>query len=218
MCRLLAVCAAEPFELQRYLEPFAEIARTSSEYQGHGWGCGWMAADGWRLYHDLAPVWEDPTPPRARTRVLVAHARSAFRDEGIEVRNNMPFTDGRSVFAFNGELRGVRVRETGRIGAEKLYNFIRRFDRGDLTEAMHTGLAAIERRTRYVRAMNVIIADAAAVRVTNRFNDSPSYFQMHVRRGRERLIVCSDPLPEDGAPGGGEWRPLPIGGVHAYGT
>lgn len=218
MCRLLAVCAAEPFELQRYLEPFAEIARTSSEYQGHGWGCGWMAADGWRLYHDLAPVWEDPTPPRARTRVLVAHARSAFRDEGIEVRNNMPFTDGRSVFAFNGELRGVRVRETGRIGAEKLYNFIRRFDRGDLTEAMRTGLAAIERRTRYVRAMNVIIADAAAVRVTNRFNDSPSYFQMHVRRGRERVVVCSDPLTEDGAPGGGEWRPLPTGGVHAYGT
>ena len=218
MCRLLAVCAAEPFELQRYLEPFAEIARASSEYQGHGWGCGWLTPDGWRLYHDISPVWEDPAPPRARTRVLVAHARSAFRDEGIEVRNNMPFTDGRSIFAFNGELRGVRVRETGRIGAEKLYNFIRRFDRGDLTEAMRKGLAAIEDRTRYVRAMNVIIADAAAVRVTNRFNDSPRYFQMHVRRGRERLIVCSDPLPADGPPGAGEWRPLPTGGVHAYGT
>lgn len=221
MCRLLAVCAAEPFELERYLEPFAEIARASSEYQGHGWGCGWLTPDGWRLYHDIAPVWEDPAPPRARTRVLVAHARSAFRDEGIEVRNNMPFTDGRSVFAFNGELRGVRVRETGRIGAEKLYNFIRRFDRGDLTEAMRKGLAAIEDRTRYVRAMNVIIADAAAVRVTNRFNDSPRYFQMHVRRSTERLIVCSDPLPDDGPPGAdgaGEWRPLPTGGVHAYGT
>lgn len=221
MCRLLAVCAAEPFELQRYLEPFAEIARASSEYQGHGWGCGWLTPDGWRLYHDISPVWEDPAPPRARTRVLVAHARSAFRDEGIEVRNNMPFTDGRSIFAFNGELRGVRVRETGRIGAEKLYNFIRRFDRGDLTEAMRKGLAAIEDRTRYVRAMNVIIADAAAVRVTNRFNDSPRYFQMHVRRGGERLIVCSDPLPDDGPPGppgADEWRPLPTGGVHAYGT
>lgn len=224
MCRLLAVCAAEPFELQRYLEPFAEIARASSEYQGHGWGCGWLTPDGWRLYHDISPVWEDPAPPRARTRVLVAHARSAFRDEGIEVRNNMPFTDGRSVFAFNGELRGVRVRETGRIGAEKLYNFIRRFDRGDLTEAMRKGLAAIEDRTRYVRAMNVIIADAAAVRVTNRFNDSPRYFQMHVRRSTERLIVCSDPLPDDGpigppgADGAGEWRPLSTGGVHAYGT
>lgn len=224
MCRLLAVCAAEPFELQRYLEPFAEIARASSEYQGHGWGCGWLTPDGWRLYHDIAPVWQDPSPPRARARVLVAHARSAFRDEGIEVRNNMPFTDGRSVFAFNGELRGVRLRETGRIGAEKIYNFVRRFDRGDLAEAMRKGLAVIEGRTRYVRAMNVIIADAAAVRVTNRFNDSPGYFQMHVSRGRERLIVCSDPLPGDGAAGAsgaagaGGWRPLPAGDVHTWRT
>lgn len=221
MCRLLAVQAAEPFELQRYLQPFAEIARTSSEYQGHGWGCAWMTPDGWRLHHDIAPVWEDRSPPRARTRLLVAHARSAFRDEGIEVRNNMPFTDGRSVFLFNGELRGVRVKETGRIGAEKVYNFIRRFDRGDLTEAMRKGLAIIERRTRYVRAMNVIIADAAAVRVTNRFNDSPDYFRMHVWRGPGRLVVCSDPLPAGGAAGApraDEWQPLPTGDVRAYPT
>jgi glutamine amidotransferase len=221
VCRLLAVCAQEPFELERYLEPFAEIARTSTEFQGHGWGCGWMTPEGWRLYHDIAPVWEDPSPPRGRTRLLVAHARSAFRDEGIEVRNNMPFTDGRSLFVFNGELRGVRLKESGRIGAEKVFNFIRRFDRGDMAEAMRKGLAIVERRTRYVRAMNIIIADAEAVRVTNRFNDSPSYFQMHVSEDRERLVVCSDPLPADGVSGAsraGDWQPLATGVVHTFGT
>ena len=221
MCRLLAVCAQEPFELERYLEPFAEIARTSTEYQGHGWGCGWMTPEGWRLYHDIAPVWEDPSPPRGRTRLLVAHARSAFRDEGIEVRNNMPFTDGRSLFVFNGELRGVRLKEDGRIGAEKVFNFIRRFDRGDMAEAMRRGLAIVERRTRHVRAMNIIIADTDAVRVTNRFNDSPSYFQMHVSQDRERLIVCSVPLPADGVSGAsraGDWQPLATGVVHTFGT
>jgi glutamine amidotransferase len=221
MCRLLAVCAQEPFELERYLEPFAEIARTSTEFQGHGWGCGWMTPEGWRLYHDIAPVWEDPSPPRGRTRLLVAHARSAFRDEGIEVRNNMPFTDGRSLFVFNGELRGVRLKESGRIGAEKVFNFIRRFDRGDMAEAMRKGLAIVERRTRYVRAMNIIIADAEAVRVTNRFDDSPSYFRMHVSQDRERLVVCSDPLPADGVSGAsraGDWQPLATGVVHTFGT
>jgi glutamine amidotransferase len=221
VCRLLAVCAQEPFELERYLEPFAEIARTSTEYQGHGWGCGWMTPEGWHLYHDIAPVWEDPSPPRGRTRLLVAHARSAFRDEGIEVRNNMPFTDGRSLFVFNGELRGVRLKESGRIGAEKVFNFIRRFDRGDMAEAMRKGLAIVERRTRYVRAMNIIIADAEAVRVTNRFNDSPSYFQMHVSEDRERLVVCSDPLPAGGVSGAslmGDWQPLATGEVHTFRT
>ena len=221
MCRLLAVSSPQLFELQRYLEPFAEIARTSSEYQGHGWGCGWMTPDGWRLYHDIAPVWEDPSPPRGRTRLLVAHARSAFRDEGIEVGNNMPFTDGRSLFLFNGELRGVRMKEQGRIGAEKVFNFIRRFDRGDMAEAMRKGLAIIERRTRYVRAMNIIIADADAIRATNRFNDSPDYFQMHVSAHPKRLVLCSDPLPGSGASGTSgmdEWQPLATGEVHTYRT
>lgn len=221
MCRLLAVSSPQPFDLQCYLEPFAEVARTSSEYQGHGWGCGWMTPGGWRLYHDIAPVWEDPSPPRGRTRLFVAHARSAFRDEGIEVRNNMPFTDGRSLFLFNGELRGVRMKEEGRIGAEKVFNFIRRFDRGDMAEAMRKGLAIIERRTRFVRAMNIIIADAGAIRVTNRFNDSPDYFQMHVSAYPERLILCSDPLPASGVSGASgvdEWQPLATGEVHTYRT
>lgn len=221
MCRLLAVSSPQPFALQRYLEPFAEVARTSSEYQGHGWGCGWMTPEGWRLYHDIAPVWEDPSPPRGRTRLLVAHARSAFRDEGIVVRNNMPFTDGRSLFLFNGELRGVRLKEAGRIGAEKVFNFIRRFDRGDMAEAMRRGLAIIERRTRFVRAMNIIIADADAIRVTNRFSDSPDYFQMHVSADPQRLILCSDPLPESGTSGTpemDEWQPLATGEVHTYRT
>ena len=88
-----------------------------------------------------------------RTTLLVAHARSAFRDEGIVVDNNMPFYDGERVFIFNGELRGVRLRETGRIGAEKVFNFIRLFDRGDPLAAVRRALPIIERRTRYVRAM-----------------------------------------------------------------
>lgn len=220
MCRLLAVCSPQPFDLDRYLEPFAEIARTSSEYQGHGWGCGWMTSTGWRLYHGIDPVWEDPSPPRGYTRLLVAHARSAFRDEGIEVCNNMPFFDGRSLFLFNGELRGVRLKEKGRIGAEKVFNFIKRFEHGDMAEAMRKGIGIVERRTRYVRAMNIIIADAQAIHVTNRFNDSPDYFRMHVSDSPERLVVCSDPLPRDDSEssGEGEWRSLAPNAVHTYRT
>ena len=221
MCRLLAVYGSAPFEIKNYLEPFADIARSSTEYQGHGWGCGWMTATGWNTYHDIAPVWEDLHPPCGQTQLLVAHARSAFRDEGIEVINNMPFTDGRFLFLFNGELRGVRLKEKGRIGAEKVFNFIKRFDDGDMEEAMRKGLDIIERRSRYVRAANIIIADAQAIRVTNRFNDSPDYFQMHVLENSERLVLCSEPFLSDRAPevaNAGEWKPLVTGEVHTYCT
>ncbi len=218
MCRLLAVCSQQPFDIRRYIEPFAEVARTSTEYQGHGWGCGWMTSEGWELYHDINPVWEDASKPSARTRVLVAHARSAFRDEGIEVGNNMPFTDGRSLFLFNGELRGVRIKEEGRIGAEKVFNFIRRFDKGDMKEAMERGLRIVESRTRYTRAMNIIIADAEAIRVTNRFSDSPDYFQMYVSLNSEQKVICSEPIPQNllQISDNLKWKPVKVDTVHTF--
>ena len=158
MCRLLCVHSQRPFAIEPHLDVFAAISRDSREYQGHGWGCAWLEDGEWRLHRDIRPVWEDQRNRFGETTLLLAHARSAFRDEGICVENNMPFDDGRRVFIFNGELRGVRIREAGRIGAEKVFNYVKRFDRGDMHEALERGLAVIEKRTRYVRAMNVILA------------------------------------------------------------
>ena len=135
------------------------------------------------------------TTGSGETTLLLAHARSAFRDEGIRVENNMPFTDGRHVFIFNGELRGVRIRERGRIGAEKVFNYVKRFDRGDMHEALERGLAVIGKRSRYVRAMNVILASAGRVHVACRFAEDPGYFQMWEHEAGGVRIVCSDPYP-----------------------
>ena len=161
MCRILCVRGVEPFDIAPHLAAFAQLARESREYQGDGWGCAWIDADGWRLYRDISPVWEDAAAPSGRTTLLLAHARSAYRGEGIRVENNMPFFDGERAFIFNGELHGVRIKERGRIGAEKVFNFVKRFGDGDMGLALERGLDAIEKRTRYVRAMNLIVADAA---------------------------------------------------------
>ena len=110
------------------------------------------------MYHNICPVWEDDFSRVPRTSLLVAHARSAFEDKDICVENNMPFTDGERVFIFNGELRGVKIREEGRIGAEKIFNFIRRFDSGDTLAALKKAAELIRNRTRFIRAMNVIMA------------------------------------------------------------
>ena len=237
MCRILCAHASAEFETAPHLAALAAIARDSPEYQGHGWGCAWREDGRWRVYRDISPIWEDPNRPAARTTLLLAHARSAFRDEGIVVENNMPFRNGERVFAFNGELRGVRMRERGRTGAEKIFNTVLRFEggrgagrggrqtglgahRGDLGAALTKGVAAIERRTRYVRAMNIVVAEPLRIHVASRFNEAPDYFRMHKGRvqmkGRvgEVQVVCSQPYPADFGPG--QWTPVPNGAVQTF--
>ena len=150
MCRLLTVKSQTPFAIGPHLETFAHIAKNSKEFQGHGWGCAYQDPSGqWQFYRNINPVWEDDLGRFGETNLLVAHARSAFEDKDIIVENNMPFSDGRTIFIFNGELRGVKIRAEGRIGAEKIFNYIRRFDRGDTRQALIKAVAIIKKRTRY---------------------------------------------------------------------
>ena len=197
MCRILYARADAPFAIAELLRPFAELSRDSREYQGHGWGCAWRDDSGWQQYHDIRPVWEDDLEQFGGTRLLLAHARSAFRDEGICVDNNMPFSDGRSMFIFNGELRGVRIKSEGRIGAEKIYNYVRRFDRGDLCAAAGKAVDIIHKRSSYVRAMNFILSDGEQSCLSTSYGEDPEYFQMHEKRDQGLHLVCSKPFAAD---------------------
>jgi len=174
MCRLLFVRSADAFSIAEQLRPFAQLSRQSREFQGHGWGCSWLPLEEsptnkWQHYRCIDPIWEDDLNQFAQTRLLLVHARSAFRDEGIVIENNMPFSDGDTVFIFNGELRGVKINSEGRIGAEKIYN--------------------------YIRAMNIILSDGNSSVVSSTYNEDPDYFQMYrdQRNGLDRL--CSEPFP-----------------------
>ncbi len=204
MCRLLCVKNQEPFDIGERLSHLADIARNSPEYQGHGWGCAYIVDGEWKVYHDIKPIWEDDLDQFGATTLLVGHARSAFRDENIVVENNMPFADDRYVFAFNGELRGVRIAAEGRIGAEKVFNYIKRFDKGDMAAAIRKGMDVIVRRTRYVRAMNMIIADRENVYVGSFFNEEPEYFRLRARDDSRGFTVSSETVPEHA-----EWRKIP---------
>ena len=197
MCRLLYARAEAPFEIGGLLESFAELARDSREFQGHGWGCAWRENGAWRQYHDIRPLWEDPDRPSGLTTLLLAHARSAFRDEGIVVENNMPFSDGESVFIFNGELRGVRIKAEGRIGAEKIFNYIRRFDKGDKCAATARAVDIIRRRSAYVRALNLVLSDGEQTCLSTHYSEDPEYFQLHQKRADGLHLVCSQPFPRD---------------------
>jgi len=201
MCRILYARADTAFSLGDQLDAFAEMARSSREYQGHGWGCAWRDVDsdagGWRQYHNIRPIWEDDLSQFGESHLLLVHARSAFRDEGIVVENNMPFSDGDSIFVFNGELRGVRIQSEGRIGAEKIYNYIRRFDKGDICAATAKAVDIINKRSTYVRAMNIILANAEQSCLSTTYSEDPEYFQMYRKQDGDLQLVCSRPLRDE---------------------
>ncbi|MEM7258152.1 MAG: hypothetical protein AAF404_12285 [Pseudomonadota bacterium] len=204
MCRILVVRADEPFNIASQLTPFARLSRQSREYQGHGWGCSWLnESDDWQHYHHIQPVWEDDPSQFDQTRLLLVHARSAFRDEGIAVENNMPFTDGDTVFIFNGELRGVRIKSEGRIGAEKIYNYFRRLDNGDRLAALRKAVSIINKRTSYVRAMNMVVADKSQQLISTTYSEDPDYFQMVSHRSAGMSRVCSAPFAGESG-----WQPI----------
>jgi predicted glutamine amidotransferase len=208
MCRLLAVRDAESFAIPDQLRALAMIARDSREYQGDGWGCAWWDGHAWQAYRSVTPIWEDQLDRFGRTRLLLAHARSAFRNEGIAVENNMPFIEDEAAFVFNGELRGVRLSAPGRIGADKLFHVLRQLGGARDTAALARAVDIVVRRTAYVRAMNLVIVNREVIRVVSRFSENPDYFTMHVKQDRTRLAICSDPFADDAG-----WRPIVNGSV-----
>jgi len=207
MCRFLVLRSAEGFNPSPMVDTFRERCRRSAEFQGHGYGLALLASGRWERFRSLTPIWEDSPPLPGKAEVLVVHARSAFRNEGIDVLNNMPFYREDLCFVFNGELRGVRLKATGRIGAEKIFHLI--LEQGpDLSEALAATDRLVRSRSRYVRAMNVALTDGSAIYAHCRFAERPDYFTLHYRTG-ELSGVSSEPLDESFRPmANGETRVL----------
>ncbi len=202
MCRLLLFRAAEPQRLCDWLQPFAAMCERSPEFQGHGWGMAWRNAAGdWQEHKQLEPIWQCALDGFGDTDFALVHARSAFRDEGIELANNMPFSKERHVFIFNGELRGVRLSRPGRIGAEKIFNTILGFHKGDLTHALKRAVDLILQRTDYLRALNLLMTDGKRIYLASHFSETPEYFTLHQQRREGLDAFCSQPL-------NGDWLPI----------
>lgn len=193
MCRLLYVRSSTPFRMSTHLKQFAAICKNSKEFQGHGWGCAWLEQGVWKQYKNINPVWEDDLERFTNTTALVAHARSAFRNRDIHTDNNMPFIKDDMVFAFNGELHGVRIREQGRTGAHKIFNYIHRFRVLGLQAGLEKAVRLITTRSKYIRAMNIILADHKQAVVATGFNEDEAYFSLHTKQLPDGVIICSQP-------------------------
>ncbi len=211
MCRLLYVNAKKEFSVSEYLSKFSEISKKSKEFQGHGWGCAYLQSGEWHYYKNVNPIWEDDLSRFGSSTRLIAHARSAFKDEGIVVENNMPFYDEKYIFVFNGLLSGVKIKEEGRIGAEKIFNYIKRFDKGNIKNALEKGTEIIKKKSSFIRAMNIIMTDSKGAYVYSHFNDAEDYFTMHAKFSDDSIVVCSDSFV-----GENDWQPIQNNSITEY--
>ena len=181
MCRILGLQADEPVDAVPWIEAFGRRCRDSEEFQGHGWGMSWQEHGRWRRYRSIRPIWEDSVELPA-TRLVLVHARRAFRDEGIMVENNMPFLSADLAFAFNGELHGVRLSAPGATGAARLLYLLERFSAaagGDTLGALARLDALIALRSDYVRALNIVVSDGRSVFINTRYSENQDYFTLH---------------------------------------
>jgi len=199
---MMAILSIRPVDTTPYTAAFTRLCRASSVYQGHGWGYARFTANGWRAHHSIQPIWNDSPARIGNTRLLIMHARSAFRDADIRVENNMPFIHEQMAFAFNGELSGVRIREQGRIGAEKLFNVSRRFRQLPLQEAVSKTVRIMKRNTRHIRGMNMMLSDGRHLVLSSCFTENPDYYTVHFRRKPDMAVICSEPLDN------GPWETL----------
>ncbi|MBU0474761.1 MAG: hypothetical protein KKF62_11425 [Bacteroidetes bacterium] len=197
MCRLLFVKSENEFIIEGHLNKFSIIAKNSKEFQGHGWGCSYLDNNNWIHYKNIKPIWDDDINQFGKTNRLIVHARSAFEDKDIIVENNMPFFDDKYVFIFNGELRGVKIKADGRIGAEKIFNFVKRFDSIGMKAALPKAIEIINKKSSYIRAMNIIITDKEKVYYSSLFNEDEDYFQMHYKQNGTELVICSQVYPNE---------------------
>ncbi len=151
-------------------------------------------------YKSISPIWEDDHTPFGPTNVLLVHARSAFRDEDIVLTNNMPFVSDRWSFAFNGELRGVRVKAKGRTGAARIWNLIQRAHRTSglsMSEAVTRTVAMLEKRSDYIRAVNILLTDGTRVILHSTFNESSDYFTLHQHAAADGNLIVTSSEPFD---------------------
>lgn len=198
MCRLLSMHFKEPVNVRELLHQFAIKCQQSTEFQGHGWGIVFFDGISWQEIKDINPIWEYNFDDFVDIQQCVVHARSAFKDEGIMIENNMPFSSGDYVFIFNGELRDVKLKVDGRIGAEKIFNLILRFDSTSLLDSIKKANRVISKRTGYIRANNFIVINKKTSEqfINSQYSEDAEYFQMYITERQEGTIISSEKIDE----------------------
>lgn len=194
MCRFAYIQSDQPIDVGTFLQSFSRNCVTSREFQGDGWGIAWWTEFGWHLHREIEPIWLRQTSHFPTSTRFLIHARSAFEQYRVSLPQNMPFASSHQAFAFNGELRGVRMRVPGSTGAAKIFHLLRQ-DHGDsgLDRARRVTKLLLQ-RTRQLRASNFVWTRQAETLICCLYRDQPEYFRLQYSQRPGLTLVASDAL------------------------
>ena len=97
--------------------------------------------------------------------------------------------------------------------AEKVFNYIKRLHKGNLQAAISKALEILEKRSKYIRAMNLMMVTTATkqVHVLSYYNESPDYFTLFEHEDDDTSIISSVPLSSEK-----NWQTMPNRSIREY--
>jgi predicted glutamine amidotransferase len=199
MCRLLLIKTNSPTPLTPYLTQLATIAQTSNIWQGDGWGIAYKVnpTAPWQWHKSLQPIWQEPHlfdsfPPG--TFALI-HARGAFGNATKTIENIHPFQQKDWLFAMNGNIKKVRLKIPGSIGAKKVQNLtMKAMLHASPAQALRHTEEIIEHNSGYTQGMNCVLTNGKQIHVLCKYGEMPDYYTLRYYQDHEKLIITSSPF------------------------
>jgi hypothetical protein len=188
MCRFLLYNSAEKKDINPLMNDFSQMCKDSKNFQGDGWGVIYKDGDELILHRSLNPIWEDdfelPNTEFALFHARFAHGASTKGD----VENNQPFHKDGSLFVFNGLLRRVSLDIPGKIGAEKVLNFV-------LQEGVENAVSEMVEHSALVKSINFLLIQGQTCIANCYHSIDPEYFELRKYQSDEELLITSYDLP-----------------------
>lgn len=203
MCRFLLAKSKNNLNPEPVLNQFADMCRDSQteegDWQGDGWGVSWINTNGgWQLEKSLKPIWEDREQFNKipKTRVLVAHARSAtFAKHKGNIDYNQPFLNGGYCYVFNGMLKGVRLKAEGQIGAQKVWSLLQNeLVTNKPLQALENINRTLRKNSREIKGLNIGLTVKDNFFVLCGKQNNGEYFTLRKMLGGDTQIICSEEI------------------------
>lgn len=204
MCRFLMFKSKKAVKPDRLLSDFAKMCKNNSVWQGDGFGVAWMLDDrSWMLDKSLKPVWEDGEKFKKipATRLLVVHARGAsFSHQRGNIDFNQPYIDDSICFVFNGELYGVKLNAEGKIGAQKIFNLLKR------TSLERVG-NLLRKNSKKILGMNIGFIKGDSINVRCDYDEQKDYYTLRYYISDDLVMICSEQI------GNYKWKSMKKGEI-----
>ena len=164
-----------------------------------GWGVAYLQKSSWKIVKSTKAIYQDKTIDSLRSvksKAMLIHVRSMIGSD-LSVHNTHPFQEEKFVFCHNGFIDekisyDPRYKLKGKTDSEQLfYSILTNLNKKDLAASVRNTLLQYKKLT----GTNIILASPQQTIVAVRENNYPTYYTMHIGKGRNALIISSEKIP-----------------------